>query len=52
MTRDSGSWDPNLEKRRLREDVINVYKYLKEEGKEDGPKLLPTVSGPESMGTH
>lgn len=40
-----------LEKRRLREDVISVYKYLKGGCKRDGAMVLPVVPSDRTTGS-
>jgi len=39
-------------KRRLKEDHINIFKYLKGGYKEDGDRLFSVAGGPEVMGTN
>lgn len=41
----------SLDKRQLREDFINVCKYVKEACQEDGPRLCPVVLSNRTRGS-
>jgi len=40
----------SLEKRRLRADLVNAYKYLKRECEADGPRYFPVVPSDRTRG--
>lgn len=42
---------PSPEKRRLKVDLINVYKYLNRECREDGARLCSLVPSARTRGT-